>query len=58
MKLDLKNLLMRLLGDVLDLRDYFTFIGLGCAFYGVAQINAASAWIVIGAAFFWLGVRR
>lgn len=41
-----------------ELRDCFVFGGLGAVVYGVAQINQPAAWIVGGAALFWLGIRR
>lgn len=41
-----------------DLRDLFVFGGLGCVVAGVAQIYPPAAWIVGGAALFWLGTRR
>lgn len=45
------------LTGVVDLQDLFVFGGLACVGYGVAQIYAPAAWIVIGAALFWLGVK-
>ena len=41
-----------------DLRDVFVFGGLACAVIGVAQVFVPAAWVVGGAALFWLGVRR
>jgi hypothetical protein len=41
-----------------DLRDLLVFGGIGCAAYGAAQIYPPAAWIIAGAAIFWLGVRR
>jgi len=62
------NLVRRFLGIVtrargalaraLELRDIFVFGGLGAITYGVAQIHEPSAWIVVGAALFVLGLRR
>lgn len=46
------------IGAELELRDVFVFGGLGCAVYGIAQFHVPAAWIVGGAALFWLGVRR
>jgi hypothetical protein len=48
--------LRELLGEV-DLQDVMAFGGLGCACYGLAQIWPPLAWIVGGAAIFWLAVR-
>ncbi len=42
----------------LDLTDAFVFSGLGCVGYGIAQLHTPLAWITIGTALFWLGVRR
>jgi len=42
----------------LDLRDIFWIGGLSAVGYGIAQIHAPAAWIVCGAAVFWMGVRR
>lgn len=58
------NLIARLRGMLakvrvpLDMTDTFVFSGLCCIGYGIAQIYAPLAWIVIGTALFWLGVRR
>jgi len=41
-----------------DLRDIFWIGGLSAVGYGIAQIHAPAAWIVCGAAVFWMGVRR
>ena len=54
----LERLLRVLPGILPDIRDLITFGGLGCACYGIAQINPPAAWIVGGACLFWLGVRR
>jgi hypothetical protein len=43
--------------DNIGLPELFTFGGLGCAAYGLAHIHEPSAWIVVGVALFWLGVR-
>lgn len=42
----------------IDLRDVFVFGGLGCAVYGIAQVHSPAAWIVGGAALFWLGIKK
>jgi hypothetical protein len=42
----------------LSLRDAFAFAGLGAVGYGLWQIYAPSAWIVVGAVLFLMGVRR
>jgi len=41
-----------------ELREVFVFGGLSAVGYGVAQIHAPSAWIVIGTALVILGMRR
>lgn len=41
-----------------DLADVFWIVGLAAVGYGLAQIYAPGAWIVCGAAVFWMGVRR
>ena len=41
-----------------DLRDVITFGGLGAACYGISLLSVPAAWIVGGAALFWLGVRK
>ena len=46
------------LGEAIELRDVFWIAGLAAAGYGIWQIYAPAAWIVCGAAVFWLGVRR
>jgi hypothetical protein len=43
--------------DNIGLPELFTFGGLGCAAYGLAQIHEPSAWVVVGVALFWLGLR-
>jgi hypothetical protein len=42
----------------IELREIFVFGGLAAVGYGIAQIHAPSAWIIIGATFFLLGMRR
>lgn len=42
---------------VFDLQDRFVFGGLACIGYGVSAIYPPAAWIVVGVALFWLGVR-
>lgn len=41
----------------IDLQDAFVFGGLGCVGYGLHAIYPPAAWIVVGAALFWLGIR-
>lgn len=41
-----------------DMQDLLVFGGLGCAVVGTAMIFAPAAWILAGAALFWLGVKR
>jgi hypothetical protein len=41
-----------------DLRDLFVFSGLGAAWYGLSQVSSPAAWVVVGVALFWLGVRK
>ena len=42
----------------IDLRDGFVFGGLACVVIGVALIYTPAAWIIGGAALFWLGLRK
>ncbi len=42
----------------IDLRDLLCFGGLALVTVGVWQIYPPAAWIVTGAALFWLSVRR
>ena len=49
---------LRLLVAAIDLRDVITFSGLGAIFFGLAQMYLPAAWVVMGVALFWLGVRR
>lgn len=44
--------------SVFDLRDAFVFGGLGAVGYGIASFSVPAACIVVGAAIFWLGVRK
>lgn len=44
--------------DGIDLRDGFCFGGLACVAIGLAQVYPPAAWIVVGVALFWLGVKR
>lgn len=46
------------LADLVDMTDVFVFTGLGLVGYGLHQIYAPIAFVVVGAALFWLGVRR
>lgn len=41
-----------------DLRDAFVFSGMGAVYYGLFQIYPPAAWIVLGVALFWLGVKQ
>lgn len=41
-----------------DLRDAFVFGGTGLIGAGVWQINRPAAFIITGAIFFWLGIRK
>ena len=42
----------------IDLRDVLVFGGLAMIGNGIAAIYPPAAWIVCGAALFWLGIRR
>lgn len=42
----------------INLRDVFAFGGLGMVGHGIAMVSPSAAWIVVGVAVFWLGVRR
>lgn len=44
--------------ELIDLRDVFVFGGLAAACYGVAQLSQPAAWILGGAVFLLLGLRR
>lgn len=50
--------LLALVRAEIGLREVLCFGGLGCVAYGLAQVYAPAAWIVPGAALFWLGVKR
>lgn len=41
-----------------DLRDVFVFGGIGLAGYGIWQIYAPAAPIVVGSVLFWMGIRK
>jgi hypothetical protein len=56
MRAKMKRLAKAIVG-AFDLRDVFVFGGLGCAAFGLHQVYEPAAWIVSGAALFWLGVR-
>lgn len=56
-KKSLRARLTELRGKV-DPRDVLCFGGIGLAAAGVWQIYPPAAWIVSGAALFWLAVRR
>lgn len=45
---------VRAVGRAIDLRDTIAAAGLGCAAYGLQQIHPPTAWIVVGAALFYL----
>lgn len=48
----------KLLAQVdVDFRDAITFGGLALAGYGLHAVYPPAAWIICGAALFWLGVR-
>lgn len=47
-----------LLSAAFDLRDLFWIGGLAAAGYGITQIHVPAAWIICGAAVFWMGIRR
>jgi len=42
----------------IELPEVFVICGLGCVGYGVSLIHQPSAWIVVGAVVFALGMRR
>lgn len=48
----------RAVRNTFDLRDAFAFGGLALVAIGLWQIYPAAAFIVSGAALFWLGVRK
>jgi hypothetical protein len=41
-----------------DVQDAHVYGGLMCACVGVAQVHQPGAWVLAGAALFWLGVRK
>ena len=45
-------------GKLVDLRDLVSIAGLGCVGYGLSLVYVPAAWIAVGAALFWLAVRR
>lgn len=51
------ELLKKRSSNPFDLRDAFVFGGLAAVGYGLACIHPPAAWIVCGAALFWLGVK-
>lgn len=48
---------LRQLAALFDLRDVIAFGGLGLVGYGIHLIYPPAAYIVCGAALFWLGAR-
>lgn len=49
---------MKMLANLLDVRDALAFGGLGLVGYGLHMIYPPAAFIGIGAALFWLGAGR
>lgn len=49
---------LRQFAELFDLRTIVTFGGLGMVGYGLSLIYPPAAYIVCGAALFWMGVRR
>lgn len=43
--------------DAFDLRDCFWITGLAAAAYGISMVSVPAAWITVGVALFWLGVK-
>lgn len=39
-------------------RDVLCFGGLACVWHGLAMVHEPSAWVVVGAALFWLAAGR
>ena len=56
LKDDLSGLFKRLHSGV-DLRDLCVFGGIGMVGHGISLVSPPAAWVVVGLAFFWLGVR-
>lgn len=56
LKDELIKLAKRLTPDI-DVRDTCVFGGIGMVGYGISLLSPAAAWVVVGLAFFWLGVR-
>ena len=56
LKDDLIAGLKRLRPDI-DLRDVLVFGGIGMVGYGISMVSPPAAWVVVGLASFWLGVR-
>lgn len=46
------------LANLLDVRDFLAFGGLAMVAYGLHLIHPPAAWIVVGAALFWLGAGK
>lgn len=51
------ELLARRAADSVDRRDLFVFGGLASMGYGIGQIYAPAAWVVVGAIVFLIGMR-
>jgi hypothetical protein len=47
-----------LVAEWFELNDVFWIAGLSAVGYGVAQIYPPAAWIICGAALFWMGVKK
>ena len=45
------------LHSAFDVRDVFVFGGIGLAGYGIWIVSPPAAFVVVGLAFFWLGIR-
>lgn len=43
--------------ETVDLRDCFWISGLAAAAYGISLVCVPAAWITVGVALFWLGVK-
>ena len=52
----MKNLVKKI-GGTVDLRDVFTFGGLGLVGFGVFMIYPPAAYIVVGGVLFLIGIR-
>ncbi len=56
LKDDLLKLVKRL-NPKIDLRDAFVFGGIASVGYGISLLSPPAAFVVVGLAFFWLGIR-